>query len=291
MILDYITWTASPELYSGFLSIRWYGLMFAIGFWFGYEVVWREFRHEGMPEAWVSKLFVYVIIATVVGARLGHVFFYDWAYYSQHLSDIPKIWEGGLASHGGVLGIMVAIWIYSKVVTKRPMLWTFDRVVVPVGVVAALIRIGNLFNHEIYGSPTDLPWAFRFIDNISAYLQGAEARFTVPCHPTQIYEALAYLLTFAVVMWLYWKRNAQERQGLLFGVFMLGIFGARFLVEFVKNVQEPWELAMRNACGMDMGQVLSIPFIVLGMWLIVRAMRRPRQPLAYPGKFPDEKKN
>lgn len=291
MILDYITWTASPELYSGFLSIRWYGLMFAIGFWFGYEVVWREFRHEGMPEAWVSKLFVYVIIATVVGARLGHVFFYDWAYYSQHLSDIPKIWEGGLASHGGVLGIMVAIWIYSKVVTKRPMLWTFDRVVVPVGVVAALIRIGNLFNHEIYGSPTDLPWAFRFIDNIPAYLQGAEARFTVPCHPTQIYEALAYLLTFAVVMWLYWKRNAQERQGLLFGVFMLGIFGARFLVEFVKNVQEPWELAMRNACGMDMGQVLSIPFIVLGMWLIVRAMRRPRQPLAYPGKFPDEKKN
>lgn len=291
MILDYITWTASPELYSGFLSIRWYGLMFAIGFWFGYEVVWREFRHEGMPEAWVSKLFVYVIIATVAGARLGHVFFYDWAYYSQHLSDIPKIWEGGLASHGGVLGIMVAIWIYSKVVTKRPMLWTFDRVVVPVGVVAALIRIGNLFNHEIYGSPTDLPWAFRFIDNISAYLQGAEARFTVPCHPTQIYEALAYLLTFAVVMWLYWKRNAQERQGLLFGVFMLGIFGARFLVEFVKNVQEPWELAMRNACGMDMGQVLSIPFIVLGMWLIVRAMRRPRQPLAYPGKFPDEKKN
>lgn len=291
MILDYITWTASPELYSGFLSIRWYGLMFAIGFWFGYEVVWREFRHEGMPEAWVSKLFVYVIIATVVGARLGHVFFYDWAYYSQHLSDIPKIWEGGLASHGGVLGIMVAIWIYSKVVTKRPMLWTFDRVVVPVGVVAALIRIGNLFNHEIYGSPTDLPWAFRFIENIPAYLQGAEARFTVPCHPTQIYEALAYLLTFAVVMWLYWKRNAQEREGLLFGVFMLGIFGARFLVEFVKNVQEPWELAMRNACGMDMGQVLSIPFIVLGMWLIVRAMRRPRQPLAYPGKFPDEKKN
>lgn len=290
-MLDFITWTASPEIYSGFVTVRWYGLMFAIGFWFGYEVVWREFRHEGMPEAWVSKLFVYVIIATVVGARLGHVFFYDWAYYSQHLSDIPKIWEGGLASHGGVLGIMVAIWIYSKVVTKRPMLWTFDRVVVPVGVVAALIRIGNLFNHEIYGSPTDLPWAFRFIDNISAYLQGAEARFTVPCHPTQIYEALAYLLTFAVVMWLYWKRNAQERQGLLFGVFMLGIFGARFLVEFVKNVQEPWELAMRNACGMDMGQVLSIPFIVLGMLLIVRAMRRPRQPLAYPGKFPDEKKN
>ena len=289
MILDYITWTASPELYSGFLSIRWYGLMFAIGFWFGYEVVWRVFRHEGAPEVWVSKLFVYVIVATVVGARLGHVFFYDWAYYSHHLGDIPKIWEGGLASHGGVIGIMVAIWIYSKVVTKRSMLWTFDRVVVPVGVVAALIRIGNLFNHEIYGSPTDLPWAFRFIENIPAYLQGAEARFTVPCHPTQLYEALAYLLTFGVVMWFYWKRNAQEREGLLFGVFMLGIFGARFLVEFVKNVQEPWEMSMRAACGMDMGQLLSIPFIVLGVWLIIRAMRRPRQPLSFPNKFADEK--
>ena len=289
MILDYITWTASPELYSGFLSIRWYGLMFAIGFWFGYEVVWRVFRHEGAPEVWVSKLFVYVIVATVVGARLGHVFFYDWAYYSHHLGDIPKIWEGGLASHGGVIGIMVAIWIYSKVVTKRSMLWTFDRVVLPVGVVAALIRIGNLFNHEIYGGPTDLPWAFRFIENIPAYLQGAEARFTVPCHPTQLYEALAYLLTFGVVMWLYWKRNAQEREGLLFGVFMLGIFGARFLVEFVKNVQEPWEISMRAACGMDMGQLLSIPFIVLGVWLIIRAMRRPRQPLSYPNKFADEK--
>ena len=222
-MLDFITWTASPEIYSGFVTVRWYGLMFAIGFWFGYEVVWREFRHEGVPESWVSKLFIYVIVATVVGARLGHVIFYDWAYYSHHLADIPKIWEGGLASHGGVLGIMFAIWLYSKFVTKRSMLWTFDRVVVPVGVVAALIRMGNLFNHEIYGGPTDLPWGFRFIENIPQYLAGAEAQFSVPSHPTQIYEALAYLITFAVVMWLYWKRNEQERPGLIFGVFMLGI--------------------------------------------------------------------
>lgn len=288
-MLDFITWTASPEIYSGFVTVRWYGLMFAIGFWFGYEVVWREFRHEGVPESWVSKLFIYVIVATVVGARLGHVIFYDWAYYSHHLADIPKIWEGGLASHGGVLGIMFAIWLYSKFVTKRSILWTFDRVVVPVGVVAALIRMGNLFNHEIYGGPTDMPWGFRFIKNIPQYLAGAEAQFSVPSHPTQIYEALAYLITFAVVMWLYWKRNEQERPGLIFGVFMLGIFGARFLVEFVKNVQEPWEVEMRAMCGMDMGQLLSIPFIALGVWLIVRALRRPRQQLQYPNKFPEEK--
>lgn len=289
-MLDFITWTASPDIYSGFVTVRWYGLMFAIGFWFGYEVVWREFRHEGVPEAWVSKLFIYVIVATVVGARLGHVLFYDWAYYSQHLSEIPKIWEGGLASHGGVLGIMVSIWLYSKYVTHRPMLWTFDRVVVPVGVVAALIRVGNLFNHEIYGGPTDVPWAFRFIENIPQYLAGAAPQFSAPSHPTQIYEALAYLLTFGVVMWLYWRRNEQERPGLIFGVFMLGIFGARFLVEFLKNVQEPWELQLRATCGMDMGQLLSVPFVALGVWLIVRALRRERVPLQYPDKFPEEKK-
>lgn len=286
-MLDFITWTVSPNLFDGFVTVRWYGLMFAIGFWFGYEVVWRIFRHEGAPEQWVATLFFYVIIATVVGARLGHVFFYQWDYYSQHLSEIPKIWEGGLASHGGVLGIIVAVWLYSKWVTHRSMLWTFDRLVVPVGLVAALIRLGNLFNHEIYGGATSLPWGFRFVENVNEWLAGADPIFSVPSHPTQIYEALCYLLVLGIVVWMYWKRNDQERQGLIFGVFMLGIFVARFFVEFLKNVQEPWELGMRDACGLDMGQVLSIPFIVLGIWLIVRAYRNPREKLEYPNKFPD----
>ncbi len=293
-MLNYITWTAHPDLLSlGPVTVRWYGLMFAIGFWFGYEVVWRIFRREGAPERWVGLLFFYVVIATVVGARLGHVFFYDWAYYSQHLGEIPKVWNGGLASHGGVLGIMIAIWMYSRLVTRKPMLWTFDRVVVPVGLVAALIRMGNLFNHEIYGGPTSLPWGFRFVDpqHFGAWLHGAEPVFTVPCHPTQLYEAACYLVVFAVVMWMYWRRNCQERPGLIFGVFMLGIFLSRFVVEFVKNVQEPWEIAMRQSIGMDQGQLLSIPFIVLGVWLIVRALRKPRVHIDYPGKFaPEEKK-
>lgn len=278
-MLDFITWTASPDIISGHLAtVRWYGLMFAIGFWAGYEVVWREFRHEGAPERWVASLFFYVIVATVVGARLGHVFFYDWDYYSRHLSEIPKIWEGGLASHGGVIGILIAIWLYSRWVTKRSMLWTLDRLVVPVGLVAALIRLGNLFNHEIYGGPTSLPWGFRFVDNVNEWMQGAPPVFTVPCHPTQLYEALCYLLVFGLCMWMYWKRNDQERPGLIFGVFMLGIFLARFVIEYVKNVQEPWEIAMRARLGLDMGQLLSIPFIVLGIWLIVRACLPPSTP-------------
>lgn len=289
-MLDFITWTASPDIISGHLAtVRWYGLMFAIGFWAGYEVVWREFRHEGAPERWVASLFFYVIVATVVGARLGHVFFYDWDYYSRHLSEIPKIWEGGLASHGGVIGILIAIWFYSRWVTKRSMLWTLDRLVVPVGLVAALIRLGNLFNHEIYGGPTSLPWGFRFVDNVNEWMQGAPPVFTVPCHPTQLYEALCYLLVFGLCMWMYWKRNDQERPGLIFGVFMLGIFLARFVIEYVKNVQEPWEIAMRARLGLDMGQLLSIPFIVLGIWLIVRACRRQRLTIEFPNRFADAK--
>ena len=289
-MLDFITWTASPDIISGHLAtVRWYGLMFAIGFWVGYEVVWREFRHEGAPERWVASLFFYVIVATVVGARLGHVFFYDWDYYSRHLSEIPKIWEGGLASHGGVIGILIAIWLYSRWVTKRSMLWTLDRLVVPVGLVAALIRLGNLFNHEIYGGPTSLPWGFRFVDNVNEWMQGAPPVFTVPCHPTQLYEALCYLLVFGLCMWMYWKCNDQERPGLIFGVFMLGIFLARFVIEYVKNVQEPWEIAMRARLGLDMGQLLSIPFIVLGIWLIVRACRRQRLTIEFPNRFADAK--
>lgn len=290
MILDSITWTASPNLFSiGSITVRWYGLMFAIGFLVGYEIVYRIFRHEGARESWVGSLFIYVVVATIVGARLGHVFFYDWSYYSQHLGDIPKIWEGGLASHGGTLGIMLAIWFYSRYVTRKPMLWTLDRLVVPVGLVAALIRIGNLMNHEIYGGETSLPWGFRFVDNVSAWMGGAEPVFTAPCHPTQLYEAACYLLTFAVCLLMYWRWRCQEREGLIFGVFMLGIFVPRFFIEYIKNVQEPWEIAMRQNWGIDQGQLLSIPFIVLGLWLIVRALRRPRVALEYPDRFADNK--
>lgn len=290
MILDSITWTASPELFSaGPITVRWYGLMFAIGFLVGYEIVYRIFRHEGAKESWVGSLFIYVVVATIVGARLGHVLFYDWSYYSQHLGEIPKIWEGGLASHGGTLGIMIAIWLYSRYVTRKPMLWTFDRLVVPVGFVAALIRIGNLMNHEIYGGETAQPWGFRFVENVSQWMQGAEPIFSAPSHPTQIYEALFYLLTFAVCMVMYWRYRAQEREGLIFGVFMLGIFVPRFFIEYIKNVQEPWEVAMRANIGLDQGQLLSIPFILLGIWLVIRALRRPRVPLEYPNRFADEK--
>lgn len=288
-MLNFITWTASPNIYDGFVTVRWYGLMFAIGFLVGYYIVYRIFKHEGAPERWLAPLFFYVVIATIIGARLGHVLFYEPQHYLQNPIDIFKVWEGGLASHGGTIGIIIAIFIFSRHITKKSPLWTFDRLAVPIGFVAALIRIGNLMNHEIFGGPTDQPWGFRFITNMGQFLNGGQPIFTEPSHPTQIYEAICYLLVFAICMWLYWRRNAQERPGLILGVFLLGIFISRFFIEFVKNVQEPWEISMRNTIGIDMGQLLSIPFIIAGVWLIVRALRRPRQELEYPNKFAEEK--
>ena len=288
-MLNFITWTANPNLYEGFVTVRWYGLMFAIGFLVGYEIVYRIFKHEGAPERWLAPLFFYVVIATILGARLGHVFFYELDHYSQHPGDILKIWEGGLASHGGTIGIIIAIFIFSWAVTKKSVLWTLDRLCIPIGFVGALIRFGNLMNHEIYGGPTDLPWGFCFIRNINQYMQGAEPIFTQPCHPTQIYEALCYLLVFALCMWLYWRRNAQERPGLILGVFLIGIFASRFFIEFVKEVQVGWEESMRSTIGLDQGQMLSIPFIIAGIWLVVRALRRPREELEYPNEFSDAK--
>lgn len=288
-MLDFITWTFDPELISSPIVVRWYGLMFAIGFLVGYEIVWRMFRHEGAPEKWVGSLFVYVAIATLVGARLGHVFFYDWESYSHRLMDIFKVWEGGLASHGGAIGITIAILLYSKYVTKKSPLWTFDRLVVPVPFVGALIRFGNLFNHEIYGGPTDLAWGFSFVDNVGAWMRGAEPIMTVPCHPTQLYEAACYLILFGILMILYWKFNSQRRPGLIFGVFFTILFSARFVIEYVKNVQETWELGMIESIGINMGQLLSVPFIIVGIYLIVRSLRRPAVELTFPNKFSDSK--
>jgi phosphatidylglycerol---prolipoprotein diacylglyceryl transferase len=272
-MLSQITWAVRPDVFMmGGLEVRWYGLAFALGFFLGIAMMTKMFAKDGVPEKWVDSLFIYVIVATVLGARLGHVFFYAWDYYAVHPLEIFKIWEGGLASHGGSLGILIAIWIYSKKVSKRSMLWTLDRLAVPVALVAAFIRLGNLMNHEIYGHPTDLPWGFKFILNVREWQHGADPIYSLPSHPTQIYEALCYLITFAVVSLLYWKnKTAKQKEGLIIGVFFIGIFLSRFLIEFVKEDQEAFEATMT----LNMGQWLSIPFILAGILLFVRAIKRP----------------
>ena len=221
MILDSITWTASPELFSaGGITVRWYGLMFAIGFLVGYEIVSRIFRHEGARESWVGSLFVYVVLATILGARLGHVFFYEWDYYSQHLGDIPKIWEGGLASHGGTLMLLLCMWWFARKYGKKnhiDFLWILDHLCIAVAFAATFIRLGNLCNSEIYGNVTSLPWGFVF-----------ERRGeTEPKHPTQIYEALSYFLLGLGLVWLYVKKLDKMYRGSFIGIFFIVCFGMR----------------------------------------------------------------
>ncbi|MDE6702524.1 MAG: prolipoprotein diacylglyceryl transferase [Muribaculaceae bacterium] len=281
-MLDYIIWNANPVIIDSFITVRWYGLMFAIGFWIGFNIVAKMFKHEGAPERWLGILLIWVGAGTVIGARLGHVFFYAWDYYSQHPWKILATWEGGLASHGGAIGVIIAVILFSVFTAKRNPLWTFDRLVPAIALVGCLIRIGNLMNSEIYGHATTLPWGFMFVRSAEwhAMYEG------VACHPTQIYEALCYLALFGLLMWMYWKKNAEERPGLIFGTFLVGIFLPRFFIEFIKNDQEAFEATMT----LNMGQWLSIPFVILGIGLIIYAMLRPKVRLSFPNRFADEKK-
>lgn len=275
-ILLSVTWNVDPTLFNLFgREIRWYGLLWVVGLLVAVYIVQKIFKKEDLPEKWFDSLFVYMIVGIIVGARLGHCLFYEPGYYLSNPLEILKVWEGGLASHGGVIGIIIAVWLYSRKVTKQSMLWTFDRVMVPTGFTSAMIRLGNLMNHEIYGGPTDRPWGFCFVDNLYPWMNGAEPIYTEPSHPTQIYEALAYLVVFGITMYLYYNTNAKDRKGLITGVGIFVIFLFRFFVEFVKNVQVEEEYSMIESTGLNLGQWLSIPFIIWGLWLIINAVRKP----------------
>lgn len=266
-----IVWDVDPILvHLGPLEIRWYGLMWGLGFIFAYEMVARLFRKEGYPDTWVDKLFIYCIVSSVVGARLGHCLFYEWDYYGAHLMEILKIWKGGLASHGGVFALILALVWYSKKVTHKSVWWLFDRMIPAVAVVCACIRFGNLMNSEIFGFPTTLPWGFEFVRSREweeLYNQGGVAQ---ACHPTQIYEML-YCITALVVSWfMYHKMHLQQRIGLITGVSLLIFFGSRFALEFMKNPQVAEEVGMT----FNIGQWLSVPLILLGLYLIFTSKKR-----------------
>ena len=271
MTLLEITWKVDPAIFTiGDREIRWYALGFIFGFAIGYKIVERMFKREKLNLAWLDPLLYFTVGGTIIGARLGHCLFYSPQYYLSNPIEILKVYEGGLASHGGVLGIIIAIWFFSKYYSHRSMLWTFDKLVTPTGLVAAFIRLGNLMNHEIYGHQTDVPWGFRFIENLTYWKRGAEPIFSPPSHPTQIYEAICYFLTFGLCMWLYFKKDAWKKEGLIFGIFMICIFLSRFFIEFLKLPQEAFEEGMT----LDMGQWLSIPFVLLGIYCIWRAMTK-----------------
>lgn len=263
----YINWNVNPEIFDIGISVRYYGLLFALAFIFGYKVEEKIFRSEGLPMPWLDKLWIYVAIATIVGARLGHCIFSDWTYYSAHPLEMilpvrftPEFkFTGyqGLASHGAAIGIIVGLWYYSKKVSKKSIFWILDRAVIPIALAGFFIRMGNLMNSEIVGLPTELPWGFRFVNSGLDHPE-------LPRHPAQLYEALCYLVSFFVLMYLYWKTSVKKRMGFIFGSFLILIFTARFVIEFVKEVQESWEADMI----LDMGQILSIPFILVGIFML-----------------------
>lgn len=242
-----------------------YGLLFVTGLMLGYFVIKRMFKKESVPEENLDKLVLYMVIATIVGARLGHVFFYGpyWGpdgYFSNPIS-IFKVWEGGLASHGGAIAILIALYMYSKQVSKKPMMWILDRIGAPIAIAGCFIRLGNLANSEIVGDPTNVPWAFSFTNYWNSDINGFDA---TPRHPAQLYEAISYVLIFAILMYLYSKRDAAKKQGFLFGVFLILLFGARFVIEFVKLGQ-----AERDAdLLINTGQMLSIPFVIAGFVIL-----------------------
>ena len=255
MILNYINWNANPEIFSlGSISLRWYGLLFASGFLIGLYMVRKMYQAEGAPEKWLDSAFIHIVLGAVIGARLGHVFFYDWDYYKEHLIEIPQTWHGGLASHGGAFGIFIGLWLFSRNVSKKPMVWMLDKIAVPTALAGFFIRMGNLMNSEILGKPTDVSWAFIFVREGDG----------LPRHPTQLYEAFAYLLIFGILFYMYKSEKIRNAQGLIFGTFLTLLFSARFVIEFFKENQESFE----NNMLINMGQILSIPFILIGVYLL-----------------------
>ena len=266
MILNYIIWNPNPEIFElaipgiGTIAPRWYGLLFAMGFVVGYMIMLKIFKKEGVPIKVLDQLATYMVIATIIGARLGHVLFYEPAEYFKNPVEILMVWKGGLASHGAAIAIIIALLYFSKR-NKKPFIWIFDRISIVVALAGCFIRTGNLMNSEIYGNATDLPWGFRFVNTDPSLIAK---------HPTQIYEALAYLGTF-VIMWLvYLKRDGKPRPGFLFALFMILVFSFRFLVEFIKEPQVQFEAGMT----LNMGQLLSIPFILLGVGTMIYIYRK-----------------
>lgn len=290
MLLNYITWNVDPVLFHlGSLQVRWYGLLWALGFLIGYFVMKRIYQREKMAEDSMDKLLIYMLVSTIIGARLGHCLFYEPDYYLSNPLKMLAVWEGGLASHGGAIGILIGLWLYVRSYNKSPKkkddrqrinyIWILDRIVVAVCLVGALIRVGNVMNHEIYGTPTSLPWGFVFLRGVEQFC-GTVDNYTacnawdapcppsewLPCHPTGLYEAFFCLVAMGILLWMYYKRDLGHKQpGLMFGTFLIIIFGSRIGIEFLKNVQVDFERNMT----FDMGQWLSVPFVLIGIGMIV----------------------
>ena len=296
-----IVWNPTEGIDLGFFVIRYYSLMFVIAFGLGWYIMKHIFERENESLEKLDSLFIWTVLATLLGARLGHVFFYDWEYYSNHPSEIllpfrfNPVFEftgfQGLASHGAAIAIIIAMYFFSKNIMKRPLLWVLDRVVIPVASGAIFVRIGNFFNSEIVGKETTSSFGVRFVrDHFSARDAMARTQISnakdayhaivtdpkfatvlqeVPSkHPAQLYESISYVFVFGILFFLYWKTNVREKLGFLFGLFLVLLWSVRFVVEYVKESQG----GIEEYLGLfSTGQWLSIPFILVGLYFVFNA--------------------
>ncbi|MEJ7643474.1 MAG: prolipoprotein diacylglyceryl transferase [Chryseolinea sp.] len=277
-MLSFIVWNADPEVFSANIfgtdiSLRWYGVIFAACFAIGHQILLHIYKAEGKTVRDVDALTIYVVIGLIVGARLGHFLFYEW----ETLIKAPGTWLvelvippfSGLASHGATVGILLAIYFYSRSSRKdQPFFWVTDRISVIAALGAAFVRIGNLMNSEIYGDKTSLPWGFIFKREIDPNLLPL-----VPRHPTQLYEAIVYVLLFVLMFYIWKNKRSETPNGALTGLFLIVLFTSRFLIEFLKNAQKDFE----NELFLNMGQLLSIPAIVMGVIIIMMAYRTQKK--------------
>ncbi len=265
-----IIWAPTKDIFSiGSFTVHWYGLLWAVGLILAYVVVYRLYRQQNIPQSKFDPLFFYCFIGILAGARLGHCLFYEPGYFLTHPVEmflpVKQTGDGwrctgysGLASHGGTLGLIIALWLYVRR-TKVNIMRVLDNIAIATPVTACCIRLGNLMNSEIVGIRTESPLGFVFANNAESFAR----------YPAQLYEAVAYFLFFFVGLWLYRRFCTKVGTGFFFGWCLTAIFTFRFFVEFIKDVQEPWEISMVNTIGLNQGQLLSIPFIIIGLYCLL----------------------
>jgi prolipoprotein diacylglyceryl transferase len=274
MNLLFIEWNANPTIITllGF-SIRWYGLCFALAFLSGFQVVSYIFKKEGRSVEQADQLLLYTMVGTVVGARMGHYFFYEFPLL---MADPVRFFVqmitppfSGLASHGAAIGLFIAFYLYTKKNVGQSYLYVTDRIVIVAALAGFFIRFGNLMNSEIIGKPTDMPWGFKFLRDLEFNPSGLAA-FVVPRHPSQLYEALSCLLLFFILLYLWNLKKEKTQEGVMTGIFMIFVFTLRFFYEFLKENQSSFE----NGLALNMGQILSIPAVLFGLGVLLYAKRK-----------------
>ncbi|MDT0642413.1 prolipoprotein diacylglyceryl transferase [Zunongwangia sp. F363] len=272
MLLNAIHWNPSEGFDLGFFTLHYYSLMFLIAFGLGWYIMKSIYVREGIEIEKLDSLFIYTVLATLIGARLGHVIFYDWEYFQHHLLEIflPVRFEPefqftgfrGLASHGAAIGIIAAMFLYKKRVLDKPVLWILDRVVIPVACGGIFVRIGNFMNSEIIGKPTHSDYGVIF----------EKLGESFPRHPAQLYESACYVAIFLFLWYLYWKTEKRFKIGYIFGMFLVLLWTVRFFIEFIKEPQ----VEERATWLLNTGQWLSIPFILAGFYFMYRPTRQRR---------------